>query len=123
MHIAMFVPYLVWMAFTLLAVFAVIYKAAMAAGSELHPFSTVRGYFSAKPLTTIMRFILAQIFYFAVVQNPALLGSFFVGSALDGVKASPLILAGLLGLSSDKGADIIIVVGTWLYNKVTKAFS
>jgi hypothetical protein len=117
-----YIPVFVWLIFTLAAFFAVVYKAAMTAGSETHPYMTFKGYFDSKPLTVIFRFIVAQLFYFLVVQNPALLGGFVVGSMVEGFKASPIILAIALGLSSDKGADVLLTIGAWLLKKVLGAF-
>jgi hypothetical protein len=113
---------IIWTAFTIAAIFAVVYKAVMSAGSELHAFSTTLGYFRARPITVILHFLLGQIGFAIILSNPSWVGNAFTGSVLDGVKVGPIVLALLVGLSSDKVADVLITIGTFLYKKITAAF-
>jgi hypothetical protein len=112
---------IIWTAYTIAALFAIVYKAVMASGSELHAFSTTLGYFKAKPITTVNRFALGQIGFAVITSNPSWVGNALTGSALDGVKVGPIVLALLVGLSSDKVADIILTAGEFIFKKITAA--
>lgn len=115
---------MIWLLFTVAQLFKLVYKAAMAAGSELHPFRTVQGYFDAKPLTCIFRLILGQLMYFIILSNQHLLGGFlFGGSTMQGLRIGPVVLALICGLASDSLADIIQVAGAWILKKVNAFFS
>lgn len=112
-----------WAVFTLAGIFAIIYKAAMSAGSELTPFHTAIGYVRAKPLTTLLRFLVAQLIYFVLIDNPALVGDLFAGAEFASkVKVAPFVLALALGLASDKLSDIGITAVTWAYNRAMGLF-
>lgn len=116
--------FLLWGVFAACGLFAIVYKAVMSSGSELTPFATTRSYFAQHSITITMRFLIAQFGYFLIIGNPALIGDIFLGAEMfSTVKAAPVVLAGLLGLASDKVADILIVIGQWVYRKVTKVFA
>lgn len=116
--------FVIWLVFTLAGIFAIVYKAAMTAGSEQHPFTTFIGYFDAKPLTVSFRFILGQLAYFVIVKNPHALGGFFFsGSVFEQITVGPVVLAIACGLASDKLSDVVMVICTWAFNKITGYFS
>lgn len=113
---------LLWLVFTACGLFAIVYKAVMSAGSELTPFRTTFAYVEAKPITTLMRFLISQFGYLFIIGNPAVLGDLLGGDMIGKVTFAPFFLAGMLGLASDKVADVFIVAGQWLYKKLNKMF-
>lgn len=110
---------LYWSIFAATCLFAFAYKAVMATGSEDHVFQKVKTYFVTRPMTVIMRFLLAQMLYFFVFANPKVLGGFLFGDASARVTFGPCLLASALGLSGDKSGDVVIVFATFVFNKVT----
>lgn len=117
--------FLAWLVFTAAAFLILIYMAAMAAGSELTPWKTAREYVRARPITLTVRFVLVQFLFFGIWDQPALVGDLFGKAA--GVGPIPLPtrwwLAGLLGLASDKLADLAMSAGGWLYRRSKSLFA
>jgi hypothetical protein len=112
-----------WLTFALAGFFAIMYKAVMSAGSELTPWRTTKGYLKQKPVSTAMRFLLAQLAYFWVLANPSVMGNVFDGVAVfSKVSFSPYILAGVFGLASDKVADVVMTIGSWIAKKFSSIF-
>lgn len=114
--------YLLWAVFTTCGMFAIVYKAVMSAGSELTPWHTTISYLELKPITTAMRFLIGQFGYLFIIGNPAVLGHLLGTDAVGEVTFPSLFISGMLGLASDKVADVFIVAGTFLYKKLNKLF-
>lgn len=111
-----------WIVFTAMGLFAIVYKAVMSSGSELTPWRTTAAYLREKSITTLMRFFIAQFGYFFIISNPAMLGDLLGVNMIGKVTLAPFFVAGMLGLASDKVADMFIVAGTWIYKKVESIF-
>lgn len=113
-----------WAVFALTGLFAIFYKAVMSSKSDVTNFHTVAAYFTFKVIVeTIMRFLIAQIGYFFIIDNPHLVGDLFTGvEGATNLTVAPHVLAAALGLASDKVADVIITIGKWLYNRIEKMF-
>jgi hypothetical protein len=113
-----------WLAFTVASLLAIVYKAVMSAGSELTPFSTAWGYFRHQPVTVVTRFLLAQVLYFAIWDNPALVGDLFGKVTGFGLVVMPTrwYLALALGLASDKLADLVMIAAAFAYARFLAVF-
>lgn len=113
-----------WFAFTICALFIIVVKAVMSRGDEHHWWAALCQYWYDKPITIIFRFGLAQIFFFAVWDNPALVGD-LLQTAKVGTWNVPgrWWLGAVLGFASDKLADLLMIAGSWAYRRAEKLFS